>query len=147
MYSAAVIHILPLSPTAILNSNTACVAGLGWNLTTLKGLTMDARFLRDEAARFRGMADDTDREATRVRLLGMAADYEARAVVADGLAVPRAAAAIATVSEPNPGGEAAAPEDLPVREVPKIRTGRITLGALKDTVSVERRPAVRRRSE
>ena len=77
----------------------------------------------------------------------MAADYEARAVVADGLAVPRAAAAIATVSEPNPSGEAAAPEDLPVREVPKIRTGRITLGALKDTVSVERRPAVRRRSE
>lgn len=35
---------------------------------------MDARFFRDEAARFRGMAADTDREASKVRLLAMAAD-------------------------------------------------------------------------
>jgi hypothetical protein len=45
---------------------------------------MTSRFLRDEAARFRGMADTADREATRLRFLAMAADYDARANVADG---------------------------------------------------------------
>lgn len=49
---------------------------------------MNLRFLRDEAARFRGMADETDREATRLRLLAMAADYEARAMLAEGLIKP-----------------------------------------------------------
>jgi hypothetical protein len=40
--------------------------------------------MRSEAARFREMAEAvTDREASRQRLLGMAADYEARAAAAD----------------------------------------------------------------
>jgi hypothetical protein len=45
---------------------------------------MTPQFLRSEAARFREMAESvTDREASRQRLLAMAADYEARAVAAD----------------------------------------------------------------
>jgi hypothetical protein len=45
---------------------------------------MTPQFLRAEAARFREMAEAvTDREASRQRLLGMAADYEMRAKVAD----------------------------------------------------------------
>jgi hypothetical protein len=44
---------------------------------------MDVRFLRHEAERFRGMADTADREATRLRFLAMATDYDARANVAD----------------------------------------------------------------
>jgi hypothetical protein len=43
---------------------------------------MNHQFLRAEAARFRGMADDTDREASKDRLLAMAADYESRARIA-----------------------------------------------------------------
>ena len=44
---------------------------------------MTPQFLRSEAARFREMADAvTDREASRQRLLAMAADYEARAEAA-----------------------------------------------------------------
>ena len=44
---------------------------------------MTPQFLRDEAARFRGMADATDREASKLRLLKMAADYERQASAAD----------------------------------------------------------------
>jgi hypothetical protein len=40
---------------------------------------MHPKFLREEAARFRGMAETQDREASRLRLLKMAADYEAKA--------------------------------------------------------------------
>ncbi len=43
---------------------------------------MTPQFLRAEAARFREMAESSEREASRQRLLGMAADYEARAKVA-----------------------------------------------------------------
>ena len=46
---------------------------------------MISQFLRDEAARFRGMADTADREATKLRFLAMAVDYDARANVADEL--------------------------------------------------------------
>jgi hypothetical protein len=67
----------------MLNSDTASFADFGAS-PTLKGLTMDVRFLRHEAERFRGMADTADREATRLRFLAMAADYDARAKVADG---------------------------------------------------------------
>jgi hypothetical protein len=45
---------------------------------------MHSRFLREEAARFRGMAETQDREASKVRLLKMAADYEAQADAKDG---------------------------------------------------------------
>lgn len=36
---------------------------------------MTPKFLREEAARFRGMAETVDRDASRLRLLAMAADY------------------------------------------------------------------------
>ncbi len=40
---------------------------------------MHPNFLREEAARFRGMAETQEREASKQRLLKMAADYEAKA--------------------------------------------------------------------
>lgn len=46
---------------------------------------MDPKFLRDEAARFRGMAESQEREASKQRFLAMAADYESQAEAADGL--------------------------------------------------------------
>ncbi len=45
---------------------------------------MTPQFLREEAARFRGMADASEREASKLRLLAMAADYEARATAVEG---------------------------------------------------------------
>jgi hypothetical protein len=75
-----------------------------------EGTSMTPQFLRSEAARFREMADAvTDREASRQRLLAMAADYEARAEAAAAAqpievqtAEPEPAAAPDTASE---GGE------------------------------------------
>ena len=104
---------------------------------------MIARFLRDEAARFRGMADDADREATRVRFLAMAADYDARAKVAKGAepevgdtanetAEPSSDEAITGLAEPDMG------ETLKVKPVRKIAK------SLRETIVVERRPMVRR---
>lgn len=49
---------------------------------------MTPKFLREEAARFRGMADTADREASKARFLTMATDYEARAKAADELMEP-----------------------------------------------------------
>jgi hypothetical protein len=45
---------------------------------------MTPKFLREEAARFRGMAETMDREASKLRLMTMADDYEAKANAADG---------------------------------------------------------------
>ena len=79
------------------------------------------------------MADDTDREATKIRLLAMAAGYEARAGVADELTAP----------DPDPGeanGDVVEPalgETLTVKPVRKIAT------RLKETIVLERRPVVR----
>ena len=84
---------------------------------------MTPQFLRHEAARFRGMAEDADREATKARLLAMAADYEARA----GTDIE--------VIEPN-SGEADEPkqdEALTIKPASKIVT------ALKEPVVVRRR--------
>jgi hypothetical protein len=92
---------------------------------------MNARFLRDEAARFRGMAADTDREASKVRLLVMAADYEARAEVARELVGPPLDAEIKVLVEPSLGEPM---KGEPVRK--------ITLG-LKEPVIAHRRPVVR----
>ena len=47
---------------------------------------MTPQFLREEASRFRGMAETVEREASKLRLLKMAADYEQRAKAADELA-------------------------------------------------------------
>ncbi len=44
---------------------------------------MDPKFLREEAARFRVMAAAQDREASKQRLLAMAADYEFKAQTAE----------------------------------------------------------------
>jgi hypothetical protein len=44
---------------------------------------MTPQFLRQEAARFRGMADTVDREASKQRLLKMAIDYDAQANAAE----------------------------------------------------------------
>jgi hypothetical protein len=52
---------------------------------------MTPQFLREEAARFRGMAETVEREASKLRLLAMAADYESRA------------SATETSTQPDPG--------------------------------------------
>jgi hypothetical protein len=48
-------------------------------------LMMTPKFLREEAARFRGMAGTADLEASKTRLLAMAIDFESRAIAADEL--------------------------------------------------------------
>lgn len=50
---------------------------------------MTPQFLRAEAARFRGMAEATEREASKQRLLAMALDYESKAETAAGLTEPQ----------------------------------------------------------
>jgi len=55
---------------------------------------MTPQFLRAEAARFRGMAEVTELEASKQRLLAMALDYESKAETADGPAEPQPADAI-----------------------------------------------------
>lgn len=102
---------------------------------------MNYRFLRDEAARFRSMAEESDRETTRLRLLAMAADYEARAKVAEQSKTAEKAA------EP----ELAKPEEamaVPAGEIlekpGKLKLGGKTTRGLKETVLIEPRPTARR---
>jgi hypothetical protein len=122
-------------PTAIDKSGIISLVGVGWVPTILKGLTMNARFLRDEAARFRGMADDTDREATKIRLLAMAADYEARAGVANELIDP----------DPDPGEASGEVVEPTPDEPPKMTLGKKVATGLNETVLVRRRPVGRPR--
>ena len=98
---------------------------------------MTAQFLRDEAARFRGMAGDTDRPATRVRLLAMAADYDVRAGVANEL----------SDHDPDPGEATDDVVDPTQDEAPKITLGKKIATGLKETVMVQRRPVGRPRRE
>jgi hypothetical protein len=49
---------------------------------------MTPQFLREEAARFRGMAEIQDREASKLRLLKMADVYDAQAKAADQPTAP-----------------------------------------------------------
>ena len=98
---------------------------------------MNARFLRDEAARFRGMADDTDRQETKVRLLTMAADYEARAGVDNELTDP----------DPDPGQVTDDVIEPTQEQVPKITLSRKVATGAKETVPVQRRPVGRPRRE
>ena len=93
---------------------------------------MNAGFLRDEAARFRSMAEDADREATKTRLLAMAADYEARAGIDNELTEPDAGESIVAV-EPTQ------------HEAPKITLNKKVAAGLKETVIVQRRPVGRPR--
>jgi hypothetical protein len=55
---------------------------------------MTPQFLREEAARFRGMAETVEREGSKERLLKMAADYESRALSGDKLREPSPGEAI-----------------------------------------------------
>ena len=66
---------IPYSPTISLKYDRA--SGLHVEIPmTLKGLDLTPQFLREEAIRFRGMAVTVDREASKLRLLTMANDYE-----------------------------------------------------------------------
>ena len=102
---------------------------------------MTPQFLRHEAARFRGMAEDADREATKVRLLAMAADYETRTGIDNELTEPNSGEEISNVAEPS-SGEA---NELTQEEAPTINTGRKITASLKETVMVQRRPVGRPR--
>jgi chorismate synthase len=76
------------------------------SIPELEELMMNHRFLCDEAARFRTMAEESDREASKVRLLAMAAAYEARAKLASASTEADSAG---TIIEP---GQAEAAEAL-----------------------------------
>jgi hypothetical protein len=88
---------------------------------------MTPKFLREEAARFRGMAEEQTREASKLRLLGMADDYEARATAIDGM----------VVEAPEADQEPEAAETVET-------TGRLSLGA-KSGVRGVRKPVARTR--
>ncbi len=97
---------------------------------------MTPQFLRHEAARFRGMAEDSDRAATKERFLAMAADYEARAGAANEITSPDA--------DPEIANEAAEPA---MDETPKITLRRKPATGLTETVIIPRRPVGRPRRE
>ena len=99
------------------------------DLQNLKVRQMTPKFLREEAARFRGMADEHTREASKLRLMAMAADYEARATAAAGFIVA-------------PPMEDAAPAEADVHEPDSA--AKIVL-APRDTGPVARRPVGRPR--
>lgn len=108
---------------------------------------MTPQFLRDEAARFRGMAEDADRAATKERFLAIAADYDARSRIAIESEDPISGEAANELTEPNSGvaiGEAAEPISNETRKITlskKVATG------LKETVLIQRRPVGRPRRE
>jgi hypothetical protein len=79
-------HIL-FAPRNITSFRPDCSRGIG--PTPALKVMMTPKFLREEAARFRGMAGTTDLEASKVRLLAMAIDFEARATAADNLIEPK----------------------------------------------------------
>jgi hypothetical protein len=79
-------------------------------------------FLREEASRFRGMAETVEREASRLRLLGMADDYESRAKEADALTRP--ARVEPALDAPAP--DAPAPAEPAPGETIRLRLGRKT---------------------
>jgi D-alanyl-D-alanine carboxypeptidase len=96
---------------------------------------MTPKFLRDEAARFRGMAGDTDRAATKERFLAMAADYDARA------------ASAAEPTDPDPIEAESESVEVTPEEVPRVTLGGKIATGLKETVLVQRRPVGRPRRE
>jgi hypothetical protein len=108
---------------------------------------MSARFLRDEAARFRGMADEADREATRLRFLGMAADYEARAKVAHEAEAPNSGEADKAMAVPDPREASGEVVESTPDSVSKITLSKKVATELKETASVRRRPVGRPRQE
>ena len=96
---------------------------------------MTPRFLREEAARCRGMASEADRVATKDRFLAMAVDYDARAKVASEADESKS-------GEANKESvEATQDEVRKPTPAPHIATG------LKETILVQRRPVGRPRRE
>jgi hypothetical protein len=81
------------------------------------------------------MAEDADRDATKIRLLAMAADYEARAGIAHESNEPSSGEGIIEVVEPT--------QD----ETPDIKPGSKIATGLKEAVSAQRRPVGRPRRE
>lgn len=120
------------------------LAELARLFTILKGSAMNARFLRDEAARFRGMADDAGRDATKLRLLAMAADYEARADIADELTNAHAGEPVEALAEPTQDEDPEAPAETALGETLKLKPGRRIVRETKETIMVDRRPTGRR---
>lgn len=108
---------------------------------------MNARFLRDEAARFRGMAEDADREATKLRLLAMAVDYEARARGTIEVTEPNSSEADQRAVQPNLDGAILGIDERTL-EVPLVvkSVGKVSRG-LKETLVVTRRPVGRPKRE
>ena len=102
---------------------------------------MNYRFLRDEAERFRTMAEESDRETTRQRLLAMAADYEARSKLAEQSTMAEPATA---PDEAKPDDEAAVPPAAAPERPGKLRLGSKTARGAKETVMVEHRATGRR---
>lgn len=88
----------------MLNADTASLASVWGLLPTLKGLAMTPQFLRYEAARFRGMAGVAERESSKLRLLAMATDYDARAKIADDMTKPMPEEADTEGPKPEVGG-------------------------------------------
>jgi hypothetical protein len=82
---------LPALTSSDVDGAYGCHQGI---LPNLKGLAMTPKFLREEAARFRGMAETVDREASKQRFLAMAVDFETRAKSADEVADPSPAEAV-----------------------------------------------------
>jgi hypothetical protein len=106
---------------------------------------MNHRFLSDEAARFRAMATDAEREATKVRLLAMAADYESRARIAGDSTESNPTEIIEMVTEPNQDEATEVLTQPDQREAIKPQVGRKIARIPKDGVLAERRPVGRPR--
>ncbi len=82
---------------------------------------MTPQFLRSEAARFREMAEAAEREASRLRLLAMADDYDARADAANEMQPAEPA------EDVEPEAVAEEPTEVkPERKRPGGRTLRLT---------------------
>ena len=112
--------------------------------TILKGSTMNPQFLRSEAARFRGMAVDADSEATKLRLLAMATDYEARAGIEPAIIEPNSNEASSELAQANSDETNAELVEPSLGESIRIKPGRMTANGLKESAQVRRRSVSRR---
>jgi hypothetical protein len=97
---------------------------------------MTPKFLRDEAARFRGMADTADRESSKQRLLAMAVDYESRAMAAGGVSEPEPDAAVVVTPDTADTAVVVQPAGPVV-----LKLARKTARGLKDPASTDGHPA------
>ena len=106
---------------------------------------MTSRFLRDEAARFRGMAETADREATKLRLLAMAVDYDARAKVAEEVTEPSSTEDDKEMPGPKLDEAAKQSAESGPVEAMTIKPGGRIAREPKETAFVARRPIGRQR--